>query len=176
MLKKIQYDDIECGEALATEAIDAIRELITISNDKNLLYICHPRHVFENIEEDRETKVITAVDFDSLNFSLMTRYDDYGRFSILNQFYNKGNNQFTYLDKRFSNMLRKYRAKGKEDLAYPLAIIEEERSSFDGSCIYIPKGIICAKQNGILVYNNVKDKQDKMNSWQKTLQMNSSFH
>ena len=31
MLKKIQYDDIECGEALATEAIDAIRELITIS-------------------------------------------------------------------------------------------------------------------------------------------------
>ena len=176
MLKKIQYDDIECNGSLATEAIDAIRELITISDDRNLLYICHPRHIFERIEEDKETKVITAVDFDSLNFSLMTRYDDYGRFSILNQFYNKGNNQFTYLDKRFSNMLRKYRAKGKEDLAYPLAIIEEERSSFDGSCIYIPKGIICAKQNGILVYNNVKDKQDKMNSWQKTLQMNSSFH
>lgn len=176
MLKKIQYDDIECGEALATEAIDAIRELITISNDKNLLYICHPRHVFENIEEDRETKVITAVDFDSLNFSLMTRYDDYGRFSILNQFYNKGNNQFTYLNKRFSNMLRKYRDKGQENMVYPLAIIEEERSPFDNSCTYVPRGIICAKQDGILVYNNVKENQDKVNPWQKTLQMNRRFY
>ncbi len=163
MLEKIEYKEINYEGALPLEAITEIKDLLTITKENSLLYICHPRHIFERIIEDDKTKIIIGVDWDSINTSLITKYDDYGRFSIVDEYFRSGKDQFTYVNKRFTNMLKKYSSKGNNDFTYPLAIIEEEKDRITNEKTYIPRGIICAKQGGVLLCN-------KMNSLEKTPQ------
>lgn len=153
MLEKIKYEEINCEGTLPLETVTEIKDLLTLTKENNLLYICHPRHIFERIIEDDKTKVVTDVDWNSININLISRYDDYGRFSIIDEYFRSGKDQFTYVNKRFTNMLRKYSSKGNNNFTYPLAIIEEENDNNEKK--YIPRGIICAKQNEILLCNRM---------------------
>ncbi len=173
MLEDIQYVDIPCNDNLYDNAREQIIDLLKISGEENLLYVAHPRHIFSNIVEDKRTKLITKVDWNSVDMERMTRFDDYGKFSLFDQIY-RSNNQFSYLNNRFSNMLRKYRIKGNSELVYPLAIVEQVRGTITGMSSFVPRGIICAKQDGILICNKVKSMEEINNNsfqYQKKLRM-----
>ncbi len=173
MLEKVEYNDVKCNGSLSLSTITEIKDLLTINDDGNLLYICHPRHIFENLEEDKETKIITSVDWDSINISLLAKYDDYGRFSVIDQYFRNSKNQFAYLNRRFSKMLKKYHENGNENFAYPLAIIEKVKENDDNSS-YIPRGIVCAKQDGLMICNKMSN--ENINTWQKTLRFKNNYH
>ncbi len=154
MLEKINYN-INCQDTITSYGIEEVKNLLTLTEENNYLYICHPRHVFETLEEDKATKIITSIDWNSLNMSLVSRFDDYGKFSIFDQYFKK--NQFTYIQKRFDKMLKHYHMSGKDNFVFPLAIIEEVRGGVANKSTYIPRGIICAGQTGVLVCNKMTE-------------------
>lgn len=80
-LEEINYDIVECKEnVFSEEAKEKIADLLTIKRDGNIILLCHPRHVFEAVSEDFNTKVIEKVDWNSINIEQMKKYNDYGKF------------------------------------------------------------------------------------------------
>lgn len=157
MLEKLQYD--VDNEKSYSQMKTEIEDILSITDENSFLYICHPRHAFRTLEEDKETKLITDVDWNSLDMELVTKFDDYGKFSILDQYFHSNKNQFTYLRKRFSKMLKSYFENGNEQFVYPLAVIEEKRDKLTNKSSYTPRGIICARQGGIMVCSREKAKK-----------------
>jgi len=97
----------------------------------------------------------------------MFLHDDYGCYSIIEQVYETENNQFNYIKKKASHMLRKYANDGASNYVYPLVIVEEMDSDTDFT--YFVRGIISCSQEEIKVAYNPQYNQVK--SYQKRLEM-----
>lgn len=174
-LTSIKYEEfIECDGAISEEGIQRLKEILTIHKDGNVLYICHPRHIFQfgTIVENFNTKEIEEVDWDKIDFEQMLRYQDYGKYSMVEQICNRKNNAFTYLQKRAKHMMKRYKSFGTEDFHYPLVILEEKYST-DENKEFIIRGIVSCHKDGFNIAFNPQVKDDlvreKESIWQKAL-------
>ncbi len=97
----LEYEDLEMTDGVfSKQDLEKIKALLNIKKDGDVIYICHPRHLFDSLEEDPITKEIVSVDLDSINIERMLHINDYGRYSIVEQICYKAHNQYTYLMKK----------------------------------------------------------------------------
>lgn len=177
-LEEINYELVECpNNRFTEEAKEKIKELLTIKVEGNSIYLCHPRHVFEGISEDFETKVISKVDWNSINIEMMKRYNDYGEFTIVEQLCYKNNNQYSYLSKRVKHMMKKYQDLGIEKFACPIAVVEEAYEEPENTSKYFARGIICATKNGFALGTapNYTYSRKKESVWEKGLRLGDNY-
>lgn len=177
-LVTLEYESLEWEDHnFSTSSLEKLRALLTIRKEGNVIYICHPKHLFDVMEEDPDTKEIKAVDFNRINVERMLQRKDFGRYSIVQQICCKRNNQFTYLWKRASHMIRKYQEEGTPQFSYPLAILEESNSD-DGKKQYFVRGIVSFHQEGVLLaFNPLAVKECPRESvWQKGLRVGGHFY
>lgn len=175
-LEEINYDIVECKEnVFSEEAKEKIADLLTIRRDGNIILLCHPRHVFERVSEDFNTKVIEKVDWNSINIEQMEKYNDYGKFSMVSQCLE--NNQFRYLKNKARHMIKKYKDLGIERFSFPIAIVEGvydfSRDDYD----YYARGIICVTKNGFALGKNPNYTfgNHKESIWEKPLRMGDNY-
>ena len=108
-LVQLEYESLDWENGNFTaESLEKLTALLKIRKEGNVIYICHPKHLFEAMKEDPDTKKIKYVDFDSINVEKLIKINDFGRYSIVEQICSKTNNQFTYVMKKSSNMIKKY--------------------------------------------------------------------
>lgn len=177
-LEEINYDIIEClGNTFTEEAKEKLEELLTIRRDGNLILLCHPRHIFDRVSEDFTTKVINKVDWNSINIEMMKQYNDYGEYSMVDQVCSRKNNQFTYLSKKASHMMKRYKDLGTENMSYPLAVIEGVYNIQADTYDYYARGIICITQNGFALGKgpNYVSLDHKESTWEKALRMGDNY-
>ncbi len=177
-MDNINYNIYESeGKTFTDEAKDKLKELLTIRRDGNILFLCHPRHIFDEIEEDRETKCIERVKWDSINISKMKQYNDYGKYSMVEQLCSPTDNQITYLKKRVTSGLEKCQREGIENPLLPIAVVEGVYDSKKDDYTYYARGIVCATKKGFLlgkspnyVYMGAKE-----SIWQKALRISDNY-
>lgn len=177
-LEEINYDIVECPENTFTEeAKDKLAELLTIRRDGNIIILCHPRHIFDAVSEDFDTKVIEKVDWNSINIDKMKQYNDYGEYSMVSQLCDGNNNQFTYLSKKARHMMKRYKDLGTENMSYPLAVIEGVYDIQADTYEYYARGIICITQNGFAVGKgpNYISLGHKESIWEKALRIGDNY-
>lgn len=177
-LIQLEYDFLESeNNEFTVESLKKLKALLTIRRDGNIIYICHPKHLFESIIEDVDTKEIKYVDFDSINVKKMIELNDYGHYSIVEQICSTTNNQFTYIMKKASHMMKKYKEIGLSQFSYPFVILEQ---IYNGSTEpqYYVRGIINCSQNGFsLAFNPLATKELPQESvWQKALRFGDNFN
>jgi len=173
-LEEINYDIVECPDKKFTEeALEKFQGILTIQKDGNIILICHPRHIFDGLSEDFDTKIINKVDWESINIEKMQKYNDYKEFSMVEQLCIPAKNQFAYLKKKARHMMKRYNELGIETFSYPFAIIEGVYHSQTDEYEYYARGILCATKNGFaLGYNpNYIHIAGKESVWQKSLRM-----
>lgn len=173
----LEYEDLEMNNGVLSEsAKEKLQALLTIYCEGNVIYICHPRHLFGTLEENANTKEIVSVDLDSMNVDKMLSIGDYGRYSIVEQLCSKSNNQFTYLMKRVSHTIKKYRSTGAINFSYPLVILEEKYSQFTGFDYFV-RGIISCNQDGIRIAFNPLAMRElpKTSTWEKGLRLGDNY-
>lgn len=177
-LIQLEYDFLECeNNEFTAESLEKLKALLTIRKNGNVIYICHPKHLFENMLEDVDTKEIKYVDFDSINVQKMIEFNDFGRYSIVEQICSKRNNQFTYIIKKASHMMKKYQEKGVSHFSYPFVILEEIYNGAAESQYFV-RGIVNFSQKGFsLVFNPIAIKELPQESiWQKSLRFGDNFN
>lgn len=147
-----------------------LKAMLSIRIDGDVIYLCHPRHLFDILVEDPETKMIQGVDWDSINVEKMMKYNDFGKYSAVNQ------NQFGYLQKRATHMMKKYKEVGHSEWNYPIAILEEKDNG-SSTPTYFARGIINFSQEGVsLVFNPLAVKEiPKESIWQKGLRFGDNY-
>ncbi len=177
-LEEINYDVVECeGNKFTEEAKDKLEELLTIRRDGNIILLCHPRHVFDKIKEDNETKLISKVNWDSINIEKMEQANDFGRYSMVEQICSREDNQFTYLQKRVCHAMEVSQDRGVEKPICPVAIIEgvysEQKYEYD----YYARGILCATKNGFAFGKspNYVYLGHKESIWEKSLRFGDNY-
>lgn len=176
-LVTLEYTPLDWEEkSFSARSLEMLEALLTIRKEGNLIYICHPKHIFDMYVEDGNTKEVKRVNFRCLNVERMFKYNDCGRYSMVDQMCSKTNNQLTYLLKRASHMIKKQQQAGLS-LSYPLAVLEEDHSDFEVR--YIARGIVSCDEKGIRVAFNpeVIKTPAKETVWQKGLRFgdNSSW-
>lgn len=175
---ELEYEELEMNNGDFSESsTERLNALLTIRKDGNVIYLCHPRHLFDTLLENPDTKEIESVDFDSINVERMLSINDFGRYSIVEQICCRANNQFTYLMRKSSHMIKKYRNQGATQFSYPFAILEEcydER----GQVSYFVRGIICCNQTGFKVaFNPAAIKElPKESIWEKALRFGDNHN
>lgn len=177
-LTQLEYDFLECeSNEFTAESLEKLKTLLTIRTEGNMIYICHPSHLFETMLEDSNTKEIKYVDFDNINVQKMINLNDFGRYSIIDQISPKKNNQFTYITKKASHMIKKYQEKGVSHFSYPFAILEEINSELSEPQYFV-RGIIKCNQKGFsLAFNPLAVKELPQESvWQKALRFGHNFN
>lgn len=177
-LIQLEYDFLESeNNEFTIESLEKLKALLTIRRDGNVIYICHPKHLFESMVEDVDTKEIKCVDFDSINVKKMIELNDFGCYSIVEQTCSRRNNQFTYIMKKASYMIKRYEEKGISQFSYPFAILEE---IYNGSAEpqYFVRGIVNCSQNGFsLAFNPLATKElPKESIWQKALRFGDNLN
>lgn len=150
----LEYEHLDWeNHNFSDESMEKLKAMLSIRNDGNLIYICHPRHLFDFVSEDFRTKEIRYVDFNSINIAKMMRYNDFGRYSLVDQICYKSNNQFTYFLKKASHMMKKYQREGLLEFSFPFAVLEEIHNGFEKPQYFV-RGIINCSQNGFsLAFN-----------------------
>ncbi len=173
MKEKLSYDLEELNSAASIEKLKA---MLSIQTEGNLIYLCHPRHLFDELTEDSETKMITEVDWDSINVEKMIQYNDFGRYSIVEEICYKRKNQFDYLQRKAAHMMKKYQEKGYKEWSYPIAILEEVDHGLSAPT-YFARGIVNFNQSGIsFAFNPIAVKElPKESIWQKGLKFGDNF-
>lgn len=176
-LTPLEYDILEWENHDFTDSSkEKLNAMLTITKEGNAIYICHPRHVFDEMVEDSDTKEVKSVNFDSINIDKMKQYNDFGCYYIVQQICSKSNNQFTYLMRRTTHMIKKYQSDGLSQTSYPLAIIEEIDNGIEPAQ-YFARGIISCNQDGFsLAFNPLMNKTlPKESVWQKGLRFGDNF-
>ncbi len=158
------------------ETTKKLKAMLSIRTEGNVIYLCHPRHLFDVLIENPETKMTQGVDWDSINVEKMIQYNDFGKYSIVEEICSKRNNQFTYLQKKATHMMKKYKEMGHSEWNYPVAILEEIDH---GSNLptYFARGIVNFSQERIsLAFNPLAMKENPKESiWQKGLRFGDNF-
>ena len=164
----IKYEPVEyqvLGDNINNLDLE-LDDILTIRDDRNVVYICHPNHVFKNCVTS-DNKEILSVDWDNIDINMMFLHDDYGCYSIIEQVYESDNNQFNYIKKKASHMLRKYANDGAPNYSYPFVVVEEMDSDTDYT--YFVRGIISCSEDGVkLAYN---PQWEHVKSYQKKIEM-----
>lgn len=173
-LEEVNYECIECpNKQFSSEALEKLQGILTIRRDGNIIFLCHPRHIFESVSEDFDTKIIDKVDWESINIKMMKEYNDYGKFSMVDQMCSRNKNQFTYLKGKAKHMMERYNKLGIENKAYPIAVVEGVYDARTDQYNYYARGIICATKNGFALGKSPNyfyfDKKESV--WQKALRM-----
>lgn len=106
----------------------------------------------------------------------MIELNDFGRYLIVEQICSKRNNQFTYIIKKASHMLKKYQEKGVSHFSYPFVILEEIYNGVDEPQYFV-RGIVNCSQKGFsLAFNPFAIKELPQESiWQKSLRFSDNF-
>lgn len=156
------------------EKLDA---LLKVYQDGNVIYLCHPKHLFNHYIENGDTKEISSVDWDSIDIDKMSKVNDYGRFSMVEQCYSSGRYNYRYLTKKSSHMMRKYLSEGKVELVYPFVVLEEIYNASTNTSSYFVRGIICSNQDGFQIAFNPKNKKRVFHEsvWEKGLRMGDNL-
>lgn len=151
--------------------------MLTIRKDGNIILLCHPRHIFDKVSEDFETKIITKVDWDSINVSQMKKYNDFGKYSMVEQLCDRNNNQFTYLKNKMNHMMKRYKALGADNISYPIAIVEGVYNFGLDNYDYYARGIVCATRNGFALGKSPSyiPLGHKESVWEKALRMGDNY-
>lgn len=176
-LMPLEYETLDYkNNKLSDISLEKLKAMLMIKEEGNIIYICHPKHLFDFIIEDFDTKEIKYVDFNSINIEKMMKYNDYGRYSIVEQICSKSNNQFTYVLKKASHMIKKYQDKGCPQFSFNFAVVEEIDNRFE-SPQYLVRGIISCNRNGFsLAFNPRVDKNiSKESVWQKGLRLGDNL-
>lgn len=163
MIKHMPVEYEFLGDSI-NDLSSELDDVLTIRDDRNVIYICHPNHIFKDYIGDVD-KGIISVDWDNIDVDKMFLYDDYGCYSIVEQVYESDNNQLNYIKKKASHMLRKYINDGASNYVYSFAVVEEMDSDTDFS--YFVRGIISCSAEGVKLaynpqYDNVKSYQKKI--------------
>lgn len=107
----------------------------------------------------------------------MLGINDYGEYSIVEQPCYRVHNQFTYLMKKASHMIKKYRSLGLTEFSYPFVILE---AGYDqsGKPEYFVRGIISCNQNGFRIASNLLAMKElpKESVWQKALRFSDNHN
>lgn len=150
---ELDYESLELKDgALTPDGLVKIRDLVKVSVEGNIIYICNPKHVFDCLEIELATKTVLSVDLNSVNVPRMKGIGQFGQFSIVEQLCSKDNNQLAYLYKHSNHMLKKYREQGQVLYSSPYAIIEEHIvPSIEQKEQYSVRGIINFTQDGISI-------------------------
>lgn len=160
-----------------SESLEKLMALLEIRTEGNRVYICHPKHLFEVMEEDPDTKEIRYIDFDSINVEKMVRLNDFGCYSIVEQICYKKNNQFTYIMKKALHMIKKYQKEGVSQFSYPFAILEEIYNEVEGPQYFVRGLVNCSQEGFSLVFNPLAIKKLPQESiWQKGLRFGDNFN
>lgn len=167
-LEKLEYEQLQWNEnSFDDSSANKLQAMLSIWKDGNIIYLCHPNHLFDAKTDNYDTKEIAAINWDNINIEKMMKYNDFGRFSMVDQLSPKGVNQFNYLFKKVSHML-------KEDPQHicSLAILEESYGQ-DQEPRYFVRGIVsCSKDGILLAFNPAAAKTnpyEKSSVWQKGL-------
>lgn len=177
-LIQLEYDFLDCeNNNFTAESMEKLKALLTIRKEGNIIYICHPKHLFETIVENFNTKELRYVDFDNINVEKMFRLNDFGRYSIVEQICSKKNNQFTYIMKKASHMIKKYQEEGVYQFSYPFVILEEINSQIEEPHYFV-RGIVDCNQEGFsIAFNPLAIKFSPNGSvWQKALRFGDNFN
>lgn len=146
------------------------KKMLTIIAEGNMLYIAHPNHVLTKYIANAETKVITDIDWNGIDIPKLRSIDDTGKYSIVNQYCNKNDNQLTFIQKKAKHVLKRYQVDGHVDYTYPLVIIEEIAHSNEASNYYIRGIISCTKDGFQFSFNpTYKLNIEKKSIWAKSL-------
>lgn len=178
-LEDVNYDIVECpNKRFTAEAKDKLEEVLTIRRDGNIIILCHPRHVFDGIKEDAETRFIDRVDWDSINIEKMKEQNDYGKYSMVEQLCTPNHSQFTYFKKRVKHVMENCHSKGIDNPICPVAIIEGVYNTQTDSYNYYARGIICATKNGYAFGKspNYVYLGHKESVWEKALRMGDNYN
>lgn len=158
------------------ESLEKLMALLTIRKEGNVIYICHPKHLFEVMKEDPDTKEIRYVDFNSINVEKMIRINDFGRYSIVEQICSKKSNQFTYIMKKAYHMIKKYREEGVPQFSYPFVILEKIYNGPEEPQYFVRGIVTCSQEGFSLAFNPLAIKKlPKESVWQKALQFGDNF-
>lgn len=177
-LVQLDYEFLEWkNNKFNDSSMEKLKSMLMIRKEGNIIYICHPRHLLDNIEIDFDTKEIKYVDFNSINVEKMKHYNDFGCYSIVEQICSKTDNQFTYILKKASHMIKKQKQEGISQIAYPFVILEEIHKEYDEPQYFV-RGIVSCNQNGLaLAFNPTAIKtMPKENIWQKGLRFGNNFN
>ena len=172
----MEENNLESLSYKIVEFDEKIQAMLSIRTEGNVIYLCHPRHLFDVLKEDSETKKIQGVDWDSINVEKMIKYNDFGKYSIVEEICSKRNNQFTYLQRRATHVMKKYKEMGHSEWNYPVAILEEIDHGIHPPT-YFARGIVSFSQEGIsLAFNPLAVKESPKESvWQKGLRFGDNF-
>ena len=176
-LEVLSYESCGWSQQNDNTVIDEkLKAMLSIQTEGNVIYLCHPRHLFEVLTEDPETKMVQGIDWDSINVEKMMGYNDFGKYSIVEEICYKKNNQFGYLQKRATHMIKRYKEMGHSEWNYPIAILEEIDNGTNPPT-YFARGIINYSQEGIsLAFNPIAVKEiPKESIWQKGLRFGDNF-
>lgn len=173
LLLSVDYELLEREDGrFSYESIDKLKALLTIRNDGDMIYICHPKHLFDNMLENGETKEVQYVDLNSINIQRMFDMGDYGHFSMVEQLCISGNAPLKYIMKKSAHMMKRYQEKGVPQYTYPFVVLE---GTYHGSeePTYFVRGIITCDMNGFyLAFNPLAVKKLPNESvWEKGLRL-----
>lgn len=177
-LMEVKYAQIPIIEGQIDDKNKEIfNAILTIYKGGNVIYLCHPRHLFEHYVENKDTKEISAVDWDSIDVDKMFQINDYGKYSEVEQFHSSGSYNYKYLLKRGSHMMKKYLNEGKVEMVYPFAVLEEIYNSSNHTFDYFVRGIICCNQDGFQIAFNPQNNKRALHEsiWEKGLRMGDNF-
>lgn len=177
-LIEVQYEQIPIiNGKVDEEAMEKLNVLLTIYKDGNVIYLCHPKHLFEHYVENKETKEISMVDWNGIDINRMFHVNDYGHFSMVEQCYSSGRYNYQYLRKKSSHMMRKYLSEGKVEMVYPFVVLEEIYNSSDNTSEYFVRGMICCNQDGFQIAFNPKNDKKVLHEsvWEKGLRMGDNY-
>jgi len=176
-LVQLKYESLDWENGnFNAESLEKLTALLKIRREGNVIYICHPKHLFEVMTEDPDTKEIKHVDFDSINIEKLIKTNDFGRYSIVEQICSPKNNQFTYIMKKASHMIRRYQEKGVSKFSYPFVILEEIYNGVEGPQYFVRGIVNCSQEGFSLAFNPLAIKDSPKESvWQKALRFGDNF-
>lgn len=176
-LTQLEYENLEWADNnFNANSMEKLKSLLMIKKDGDKIYICHPRHLLNSMEEDSKTKEIKYVDFDDIDVEKMIRYNDFGCYSMVEQLCSKKNNQYTYILKKASHMIKKYQQEGVSQFSYPFVILEEINKQCEEPQ-YSVRGIVSCNQKGFSIAFNPKaiKTMTKESVWQKGLRLGDNY-
>lgn len=149
-------------DAKSAEQLD---KLLTINDDKSIIYICNPKYIFNNLVSNKDTGEVLCVEWDNIDELKMLNSKNNYRYSIIDQRYSLGNMGRDYIEKQGSIMKQISVSQGKSDFACSYAIVEEINDRFSPKSYFV-RGIICVNQDSYQIAFNpqlIKNMEEKKN-------------
>ncbi len=146
---KLEYNVLNYikNEGFDNAAKRLFKELLSVIDDGHTIFICHPRHIFNQDYLFYTSETNEALDFDDIDFSKMLRYGDYGEFYLPDI-----NEAFKYVHNRFRHEIMKAIKTGNNNVVRHLAVVE--RYYLDGIANYVIRGIIRGTKDGYAIAFN----------------------